>query len=291
MEKKDIVKIASAFTESSEGNIITDKISISASVSGLKIFDSPIFGFGAANDQYFKLFKKKSIIGVHHLQPKEWLSEAKTVISFFLPFTDRVKKGNRGDMSWPSEEWLHGRIEGQAFVNELCRFLILKLSDAGFTAIAPSLDGRFRSFTGFDKPSVNDTKNQSNLSFTSNWSERHAAFVCGLGTFGLSRGLITQKGIAGRFGSIITDLDITPDVRNYQTFDEYCSLCGKCVKHCPVNAISIENGKNHQPCSGFLDITAEKFKPRYGCGKCQVGVPCESRIPKKRVNRLIMIAP
>ena len=40
-----------------------------------------------------------------------------------------------------------------------------------------------------------------------------------------------------------------------------------------------ERGKNHSICSKFCDKTAEKYKPRYGCGKCQVGVPCESRIP------------
>lgn len=52
-------------------------------------------------------------------------------------------------------------------------------------------------------------------------------------------------------------------------------------KNCPANAISIENGKNHIICSEFLDITMEKHKPRYGCGKCQIDVPCESRIPKQ----------
>lgn len=56
-------------------------------------------------------------------------------------------------------------------------------------------------------------------------------------------------------------------------------MCGKCVRNCPVNAITIENGKNNHTCSVFLDITSEKYKPRYGCGKCQVEVPCESRIP------------
>jgi epoxyqueuosine reductase QueG len=106
--------------------------------------------------------------------------------------------------------------------------------------------------------------------------------VCGLGTFGLSKGLITSKGIAGRFGSIITSLYLPPNKREYEEIYEYCSMCGACVKKCPVNAISIEKGKNHIICSKFLNQTVEKYKPRYGCGKCQVGVPCESMIPKQR---------
>lgn len=39
--------------------------------------------------------------------------------------------------------------------------------------------------------------------------------VCGLGIFGLSKGLITSKGIAGRFGSIVTELQIIPNEREY----------------------------------------------------------------------------
>ena len=34
----------------------------------------------------------------------------------------------------------------------------------------------------------------------------HAAYLCGLGTFGLSRGIITKPGMAGRFGSIMKTL-------------------------------------------------------------------------------------
>ncbi len=59
-------------------------------------------------------------------------------------------------------------------------------------------------------------------------------------------------------------------------------MCRACIRNCPVDAISTENGKDHKKCTSFQDLTAEKFKPRYGCGKCQVGVPCESRIPARR---------
>ena len=275
MKKEDLIKIASCFIENSEDNNITEEIAISENVVGMKIFEAPIFGFGSAGDEYFTLFKDPKAIGEHFLLPKKWLPHAKTVISFFLPFTQAVKIGNRKDMSWPSEEWLHGRIEGQALINKLCFRLKSELINRGYNTIAPSIDERFWSKAAFNKDS-----SHGDISFTSNWSERHAAFVCGLGTFGLSKGLITREGMAGRFGSIITELYLTPDKRSYQDIYEYCSRCGACVKNCPVAAISLENGKNHNICSKFLDITSEKFKPRYGCGKCQIGVPCENKIPK-----------
>jgi ferredoxin len=176
---------------------------------------------------------------------------------------------------WPSDEWLHGFADGQAFLNQLGRHLKVELIKAGYGSLVPSSDERFWGRTGFNNSLPSD------LLYTSNWSERHAAFVCGLGTFGLSEGLITSKGMAGRFGSIITEMYLSPDRREYQNVDECCTRCGKCAKNCPVNAISLEEGKNHSICSKFLGQILEKYWPRYGCGKCQINVPCESKIPQK----------
>jgi epoxyqueuosine reductase len=276
MDKNDLIKAAANFVENSEENYISRQIAISEHVVGMKIFEAPLFAFASSDDEYFTLFKKSSGMEKHFLLPKEWLPKSKTVISFFLPFSKVVKKESKKDLLWPSEEWLHGRIEGQAFLNKLCMHLKSRLNNAGYNSLVPSLDEKFWCKTGFN----NDSPHPES-SFTSNWSERHVAFVCGLGTFGLSKGLITSKGIAGRFGSIVTELYLPPDKRAYKDSYEYCSMCGACVKKCPVHAISIEKGKNHIVCSDFLDKTAEKYKPRYGCGKCQIGVPCESKIPKR----------
>ncbi|WPC43392.1 4Fe-4S binding protein [Clostridium sp. JS66] len=275
MVKEDLIKMAADFVESLKDNIITEEIAISENVVGMKIFEAPIFAFGSAEDEYFSLLKNSEAIGEHFMLPKEWLPQAKTVISFFLPFSQAVKIGNRKNMSWPSEEWLHGRIEGQALINKLSIYLKSELMNEGYKVVVPSIDERF----WFKGPLTKESSNP-NLSFTSNWSERHAAFVCGLGTFGLSKGIITKAGAAGRLGSIISDISFKPDERKYKEVYEYCSMCGACIRNCPAKAISLENGKDHNICSKFLDITAQKFKPRYGCGKCQTGVPCESKIPK-----------
>lgn len=265
MDREYLIKAAEEFVENSEGNYISEELAISDNLVGMKIFDAPIFAFGLADDEYFTKLKEESVIGEHFLAPKEWLPEAKTVISFFLPFTEQVRVGNKVDMEMPSEEWLHGRIEGQEFLISLSKYLKDKLIDAGYNSLIPSLDNRFESY--------NKEK------FTSNWSERHVAFVCGLGTFGLAKNLITEKGAAGRFGSIVTDLDISPDERYYEGIWDNCGRCAKCMINCPAGAISIENGKDNRICADYLDRIKEKTKPRYGCGKCQVDVPCESKVP------------
>jgi len=262
MDKQTIVRIASEFVQTEINYVSRDK-TLNEELAGMKIFDEPIFAYGAADDEGFQLLKSPSVIGEHFMKPREWLPSANTVIVYFFPFTDEIRESNRKVMSWPSNEWLHGRIDGHEFMREFSLFLNSRLNDEGYKSLVPGLDSRFKS-TGF----------------TSNWSERHAAYICGLGTFGLSKGIITEKGTAGRFGSIVTELRLKPDIKKYNSIYEYCINCGVCAENCPAEAISTEKGKDHKRCSDFLDIVKEKHKPYYGCGKCQVGVPCENRNPK-----------
>lgn len=273
MQKEDIINLAVDFVQNSEDNIISKEIALSENVVGMRMFEEPIFAFGASDDKLFNTFKDPAIIGEQFMTPLEWLPSAKTVIAFFLPYTDAVKEGNLRDMSWPTEEWLHARVEGQAFIFKLCEHLNSALIKSGFNSIIPSLDKRFWSRT--DSVVV-----EKNPTFGSNWSERHAAYVCGLGTFGLSKGLITKKGTAGRFGTILAELNLPADKREYEDIYQYCSMCGACAKHCPAQAISIEKGKDHLLCAEFLYKTRQKHQPRFGCGKCQVGVPCEKGVGK-----------
>lgn len=283
MNKNELMKMAADFVEGSEHNFVSPGVALSENVAGLRIFQTPVLTCAKADDEKFYLLKEPSSVGKHFLLPQEWLPQSKTVISIFFPFTEEVRASNARDMSRPSDEWLHGRIEGQALIDKLCLFLKSQLLKAGYRCIIPALDERFWAKTGLTHISpYRDNAGEACLSFTSNWSERHVAFVCGQGTFGLSRGLITRKGMAGRFGSVITDLPLSPDQRDYDGIYEYCSLCGACARNCPVDAISVENGKNHKQCSEFLDKMAKRFKPRLGCGKCQIDVPCESGRPDKR---------
>ena len=262
MDKQTIVRIASEFVQTEINYVSSDK-ALNEELAGMKIFDEPIFAYGAADDEGFQLLKSPSVIGEHFMKPREWLPSANTVIVYFFPFTDEIRESNRKVMSWPSNEWLHGRIDGHEFMREFSLFLNSRLNDEGYKSLVSGLDSRFKS-TGF----------------TSNWSERHAAYICGLGTFGLSKGIIMEKGTAGRFGSIVTELRLKPDIKKYNSIYEYCINCGVCAENCPAEAISTEKGKDHKRCSDFLDIVKEKHKPYYGCGKCQVGVPCENRNPK-----------
>jgi len=62
--------------------------------------------------------KDPHVVGPDHLTPKEWLPDAKSVISYFLPFTEHIRNSNRLHGK-PSTEWLYGRYEGEMFNNSL----------------------------------------------------------------------------------------------------------------------------------------------------------------------------
>ncbi len=241
------------------------------------LFDSPLIGFASAEDDLFRKYKDEKIIGPMFMSPREWLPEAQTVVSFFLPFSEEVRTSNRENLLWPSLPWLYGRIEGQDFIRVFANGLQQTMKDEGLQSCVPWIDSRFKrqllEYTGGDG---------DNFHVNSAWSERHVAYICGLGTFGLSRGLITEAGMAGRFTSIILDAKYEPDRRPYSATYEYCIHCGACVRRCPAGAITMEYGKNNVKCKQFLDMVKEKENPRYGCGKCQAGVPCEFRRPEKR---------
>jgi epoxyqueuosine reductase QueG len=274
MEKTHFEKMLKDHILSSQDNFIKKEEALRSDLEGMRIFDEPLFGYASTADSFFAEAKSPEVIGAHFIGPEEWLPGAKTVISVFLPFSARVREANRLDMTWPAYEWLHGRIEGQAFQVKICRFAEELLKKEGFAALTPMIDSRLSSRS----PLTNDKTEQA--FYTTNWSERHAAFAAGLGTFGLSKGLITRKGVAGRYLSVITSAQFDPTGRSYKGVYDYCILCGACAANCPVGAISKEKGKLHYPCSEFLASVKAKHGPYYGCcGKCQVKVPCEDKAP------------
>ena len=233
---------------------------IVADLDSMRIYDQPLVAVAGAEDMYWDRLKQPHVVGPQHLSPTEWLEGARSVISYFLPFTERIRSANRSE-GWPATEWLYGRYEGAAFNDVVCSFLVDTVRQAGGRALAPALDGRF-----------------AVANFRSNWSERHVAFIAGLGTFSLNRSLITDLGAAGRFASVVTDLALEPTPRPYTEVDEYCTKCGACIRRCPPLAID-KNGKDNAVCFHYLQETQLRYKPRYGCGKCQTAVACEARRP------------
>jgi len=251
---------------------------------GERYFDEPLVGFASAEDPLFAEYKR--IIGPFHRTPAECIATEPgapamaqgTVICWILPITRATRESNRRERVWPSREWAHTRNYGERFNSQLRRHVVAFLSGSGHRAIAPQLSPDWKRIE--DAP----------VEIASTWSERHAAYAAGLGTFSLNDGLITERGIAHRCGSAITDLVLPPTKRTGTDPRGNClhyrdGSCGICIDRCPAGALSLK-GHDKPKCSGYVHeeiprAVGERFQvSELGCGLCQTMVPCEGMIPR-----------
>ncbi len=252
-----------------------------------RAFDSPLIGFSSGDDPIYRDFKEH--VGPFHWTPVEVLglafpdlkvgAEEITVISWVLPQTKATRKENRKQDFYPAESWARARIFGEEFNNGVRKHLVEHLMAKGCEAVAPMLLPEW-------KRELSDR-----FAFASTWSERHAAYACGLGTFGLCDGLITARGKAMRLGSVAARIAILPTPRPYSDHHQYClfystGACGKCIERCPAQAVSAKGHDKFKCLSHLRNETVNHVKSHYGfdgygCGLCQTGVPCESRIPRR----------
>ena len=276
MTKADLINISENLIKNFQPSVLSEEMAALLGTDKFCFFDTPLIGIAAADDQLFEKMKDAQIIGPHFITPKQWLENAKTVISIFVPYSAAVRKANSTcPKNEIAPEYVYGKNYLVPYIDALEEKIVSAIKEKGYSVVIPSKEG------GRMKEAV-ITADGTRLKYTSGWSERHAAYACGLGTFGISGGLITAKGVAGRYLSIITDMPLKADERPYTDPYEYCTLCGACIARCPADAITAENKKDKAKCSAFVDTTKEKFAPLYGCAKCQCGVPCANGIPKKR---------
>jgi hypothetical protein len=248
-------------------------------------WDTPIVGFSRGDDPLYE--EIKASIGPYYWTPLDIFrqtfrelqitADQLTVVAWVLPQTKATKADNRKETKFGSERWLRSRKFGEAFNVMLRNHVVAFLNEAGYTAVAPQLSPQW---------SIKQTDNHDS---SSTWSERHAAYVSGLGTFGLCDGLITPVGKAIRCGSVVARFTTPVSGRPYKDHHEYClfystGTCGKCITRCPANALSSQ-GHDKAKCQKYLEtVIIEHSKDAYGleaygCGLCQTKVPCESRIP------------
>ena len=248
-------------------------------------FNEPLIGVAAADDPLFTAYKE--IIGVFHRTPGEILAGAASVICWVLPVTRATRDSNRREAQWPSRQWALTRHHGENFNMALRRHLVAWLEARGQRAVAPQLAPEWRQL------------DDAVVGVASTWSERHAAYAAGLGTFSLNDGLITPRGIAHRLGSVITDLTLPATSRTAPDHRHNClwfreESCGRCISRCPVGAIS-HAGHAKGQCREYVYGTvsaavAERYAvTQTGCGLCQTRVPCEAQIPAG--NKLAKVRP
>jgi epoxyqueuosine reductase len=100
------------------------------------------------------------------------------------------------------------------------------------------------------------------------FSHRHAAYLAGLGTFGLNNMVLTKEyGPRVRFGSVFTSAVLPGDP---VMSEQLCTRCLRCVEICPVKALGDEDYPrgitNKSACASRAIELASKFASP--CGFC-----------------------
>lgn len=238
------------------------------------IVESPVWALQTAGNDSFD-FIADNVPG--HITPTEALATLGvqatdwSVFSIAFPRKHEIIDANAKAKVLPPKSWFSSKIVLRRDMPLFMNALISELDSHGIESLKPTGDLM-----------VNDKI----------WSERHIGYACGLGSFGLNGGLITNSGVAIRLASLMIK-------KRFDVYDEVADkpfaaclyrtdgTCGACIKRCPNGAISA-SGHNVDLCrqQAYISNNCARVKAEYGldicgCGLCLCGVPCSKQKPLK----------
>jgi epoxyqueuosine reductase len=222
-------------------------------------YREPLIAFVAADDP--RLADLRRHVEPTHMLPQDLLPNARSVVSFFLPFEAAVVEANAKCSDRVACEWAEAYVETNALIEHITTTLTESLAERGIGAAA--------------EPATN---NFDPISLVCRWSHKSIAVIAGLGSFGLHHMVITDAGCAGRFGSLVIDASLPSSLMQHK---ERCLYyhdrsCLECILHCPVGALDESGEIDKERCQTHLRearIGPESLAQANVCGKC-VCSPC-----------------
>lgn len=220
------------------------------------LFRAPLVSFSSADDARYSGLKE--IIGEWHQNPSELLPGARSVISYFVPFTRDVAFG-------PKQEQGASLLWSEAYLTINQHFLAIN------KALTDYLTGQ-----GYAAKDIKPTHTYDPKDLKCMWSHRSAAAIAGLGTFGANGLLITPKGSGGRFCSVITTAQLKADQSSLPDACLYRQngACGLCFAACPAGALSPDAQTDKFACQDELNRNGQRMREKTGqqtadtCGMC-----------------------
>ena len=139
---------------------------------------------------------------------------------------------------------------GEDFNEALRKHVAESLTKSGHLAVAPTLSPKYK------------TEKSERYVLASTFSERHAAYASGLGTFGLCDGLITAKGKAMRCGTVVArhtnrPQRLVPTKIIMLTVSSMPKGLAACAPRCPGGAVTSKSGHDKLACMKQLAVTTQ----------------------------------
>lgn len=229
-------------------------------------FKEPIIGYANTSEPIFDMFYDNNLCKL----PRKVYNPARAVIVYFLPYTDDITKSNI-ETREPSEKWV------QAYHDST--WAIMKVNASICEEIAKF--GRLASI-------CNTPVDWNEKRFGPEWNFRMAAYAAKLGEFGPNGCVLTKAGYAGRFGAVLTDINLVPEndygfsntdsrgntLELRRVYENYLSnscyegdFDNELIELCPGNAIT-EAGINRKACQEYCKTIFKYVPTPEVCGKC-----------------------
>ncbi len=220
------------------------------------LFREPMVGFVSVDDP--SIVNVKGIVGPWHDSPDDQLPGARTIIAYTVPFTKEVALD-------PEYAKFSGLIWSEAYI----------LINKKFGEISGIVADYLRS-QGFEAATVTATNDYDPSDPVSSWSHRTMACAAGLGKFGMNRILMTSKGSAVRYCSLLTTAELAPS----GPYDGPVCMgledgsCTLCLEACPVNALTRWYDGGKFDCQELQEVYHDKMIEELSvdtagtCGKC-----------------------
>lgn len=232
---------------------------------GIDFWLEPLAACASARDPLF--LQLRNLVDPAHAMPCDLLSEAESVIVFFIPFRPEFGRQNDGAGFHASRGWAVSYFKTNALIAGISEHLQTRLERLGYKAgITPA------------------THNFDEDKLISLWSHKHLGYIAGLGTFGLNHLLITRSGCCGRLGSLVTSMPLAPTPRPAGEFclEKAGRECSACISKCVYGALRGADQFDRHACyaqclendSHFNDLPLVDV-----CGKCACEIPCSYCAP------------
>lgn len=229
-------------------------------------FKEPLVGYANTSEMLFDLFDDHDLCKL----PRKVYNPARAVIVYFLPYEDEVLESNARERE-PSEQWIQAYHDSTWAMMKVNACIIEEINRFGRLAAICSTPADW-----------NERK------CGPEWNFKAAAYVAKLGDFGPNGCLVTELGYAGRFGSILTDINLVPENNygfsnmesraNTSEMDEvydgclqkmhFKGLCSDAMIHaCPGGAIT-KDGIDRKACQEYCRTIFVRVPTPDVCGKC-----------------------
>lgn len=229
-------------------------------------FGEPLIGYANTSEPVFDMYFDNGFCK----HPRKVYNPARAIIVYFIPFPEDVVEKNRESRE-PSPEWVTAYHDSTWAMMKVNASITDELYKFGRLASICNTPGDW---------------NESHCG--PEWNFKIAANVAGLGDFGPNGCIMTEKGPAGRFGAILTDVNLVPDrdfgfgnsesrgasEENFEVFKNFMSGCcyegeisDEIIERCPCGAIK-KDGINRKECQAYCKKIFDRVPTPDLCGKC-----------------------